>query len=158
MDIRLADLLRENHVITDLKSRAKNEALDEMVAEISSRVSSLKTEALRSSLLERERLGSTGIGHGVAIPHGKIKGLNEIMVFFGRSRKGVDFNSTDKQPVHLFFVIIVPEKAAAAHLKVLASISHLLKNQDFRGKLMRAANAADIHRIIAEADRHNAVI
>ncbi len=158
MGIRLADVLHEDYIVTDLKAREKREALDEMVYEMASRVRTLDHGVLLASLLEREKLGSTGIGHGVAIPHGKIRGLNEIMVFFGRSRKGVEFNSMDKHPVHLFFVIIVPEKAAAAHLKVLASISHLLKNQEFRVKLMKAERQSDIYRIIVEADRHNAVI
>ncbi|MFQ5735732.1 MAG: PTS sugar transporter subunit IIA [Thermodesulfobacteriota bacterium] len=158
MSTRLADVLHENYIIADIKARDKREAIDEMVDEISSRVRGLDRKAVLDSLLDREKLGSTGIGHGVAIPHGKIKGVNEIMVFFGRSRKGVDFNSMDKQPVYLFFIIIVPEKAAVAHLKILASISHLLKNQEFRVKLMRAQREPDIYRVIVEADRHNAVI
>ena len=154
----LADLLREDYILTDLKARDKGEALDEMVSTISSKVRGLDRATVLSSLLDREKLGSTGIGHGVAVPHGKIRGLSEIILFFARSRKGVEFDSMDKMPVHLFFIIIVPEKAIAAHLKILASISHLLKNQEFRVKMMRSEKQSEIYRTMVEADRHNAAI
>jgi len=154
----LADLLRENYIITDLKARDKGEVLEEVVDAISSRVRGIDRAAVLASLKSREKLGSTGIGHGVAVPHGKMKGLNEIIVFFARSSKGVDFDSMDKMPVHLFFVIIVPEYAIAAHLKILASISHLLKNQDFRVKLMRSGKESEIYRIMVDADRHLSAI
>ncbi len=153
--MRLADVLREDCIITDLKAREKQGLLDEMVSDITSRVGSLDREKLLNALLERERLGTTGIGHGVAIPHGKVKGLSEIRVFFGRSRKGVDFNSMDNLPVYLFFMIVVPENSAAAHLKILAVISNLLKSQDFRTRLMRAETGSEIYRIITEAERRD---
>lgn len=158
MGIRLAEVLHENHIITEIGATGKRAALDEMVDAIASRVKGLDRAAVLTSLLEREKLGSTGIGHGVAIPHGKIKGLGEIMVFFGRSRKGVEFDSMDRLPVHLFFVIIAPEKAASAHLKILASISRILKNQDFRLRLMKAEKQPEIYRIILDADRGNAAV
>ncbi|MBI5468182.1 MAG: PTS sugar transporter subunit IIA [Deltaproteobacteria bacterium] len=151
--MRLAEFLREENILTDLKSRKKEELLDEMVTEVSSRASGLDKQAVLKALLDREKLGTTGIGHGVAIPHGKIKGLNEIMVFFGRSVKGVDFQSMDRTPVHLFFLIITPENSATAHLKILAGISHLLKNQDFRVKLLKASTGLEIFRIITEAEK-----
>jgi PTS system nitrogen regulatory IIA component len=157
MGIRLAEILHQDHIITEINATGKRAALDEMVDTIVSRVKGLDRAAVLASLLEREKLGSTGIGHGVAIPHGKVKGLGGIMVFFGRSRRGVEFDSLDNLPVHLFFVIIAPEKAAAAHLKVLASISRLLKSQDFRLKLMKAGNELEIYRIILDADMSNAV-
>lgn len=155
--MRLTDVLMPDGVMDDLKARDKKELLREMASEVSSKLDGVDEEKLLDAIVERERLGTTGIGHGVAIPHGKIKGVAEIRVFFGRSRKGVDFNSMDKQPVYLFFLIIAPENAAAAHLKMLAGISHLLKNQDFRVSLMRASNSAEIYDIIAEADRKNLV-
>lgn len=156
--MRLADVLREDYIITDLKAKKKQELLDEMVMDIASKVNGLEREKVLKALIEREKLGTTGIGHGVAIPHGKVKGLNEIKVFFGRSKKGVDYESMDNMPVHLFFMIVVPENSAAAHLKILASISHLLKNQDFRLKLMKAADSSEIYRIIAEAERKNSIL
>jgi len=154
----LADLLREKYILSDLKGTGKVEVLEEMVDALCSRAARVERASLLSALLEREKLGSTGIGHGVAVPHGRVKGLDEIILFFARSRKGVDFDSMDKMPVHLFFVIIVPEHAVAAHLKILASISHLLKNQEFRAKLMRSGKESEIYRIIADADRHLSAI
>ncbi|MCC6503113.1 MAG: PTS sugar transporter subunit IIA [Deltaproteobacteria bacterium] len=154
----LADVLREENIITDLKSRDKEEVLGEMVDDISRMVAPIDTETVLKALLDREKLGTTGIGHGVAIPHGKIKGLAELKVFFGRSRKGVNYSSMDNLPVHLVFLILAPENSAAAHLKVLASISHLLKSQDFRMKLMDAVDRSDIYRIITEAEKKSSFV
>ena len=154
----LADVLREENIITDLRSRDKEEVLGEMVDDISPMVGQVDREKILKALLDREKLGTTGIGHGVAIPHGKIKGLPELKVFFGRSRKGVNFSSMDNLPVHLVFLILAPENSAAAHLKVLASISHLLKSQDFRVKLMDAVDRSDIYRIITEAEKKSSFV
>jgi len=154
----LAEVLREENIITDLKSRDKEQVLGEMVDCISRMVAPIETERVLKALLDREKLGTTGIGHGVAIPHGKIKGLAELKVFFGRSKKGVNFSSMDNLPVHLVFLILAPENSAAAHLKVLASISHLLKSQEFRMKLLDAADRADIHRIITEAEKKSSFV
>lgn len=151
--MRLADVLKEENIISELDATDKREVLDEMVSDLSSRLAGLNREKLLEALLEREKLGSTGIGHGVAIPHGKLKGIDEIVVSFGRSRKGVDFNSTDDKPVYLFFLIVAPENSAAAHLKVLASISHLLKSQEFRTRLKGARDQAELFGLIMEADR-----
>lgn len=153
--MRLADVLMEENIIADLKATDKRELLDEMVTDLAANVAGLNRERLIEALLEREKLGSTGIGHGVAIPHGKIKGLDEISVSFGRSRRGVDFNSTDDQPVYLFFLIVAPENSAAAHLKVLAIISHMLKSQEFRTRLRAAPGAGEIFRLIMDAARRS---
>ena len=150
--MRLADVLREDYIIPDLRAREKREVLDEMVTDLSSKVSGLDRERLLEVLLERERLGSTGIGHGVAIPHGKIKGIEGIVVSFGRSKKGVDFHSLDDKPAHLFFLIVAPENSTVAHLKVLSAISHLLKDDGFRKRLIRASTREEIYRIIIEED------
>jgi PTS system nitrogen regulatory IIA component len=156
--MRLADVLGEDCVMPDLMAGGKYEVLKEMVNEASLRVKGLDGPDVMAALLERERLGTTGIGHGVAIPHGKVRGLSEIKVFFGRSRKGVDFSSMDSQPVHLVFLILTPEHSAAAHLKILACISRLLKNHDIRQMLLRAEGAREIYRIILDADTRNVML
>jgi PTS system nitrogen regulatory IIA component len=107
--MRLADFLLKEYIMLSLKAREKRELLDEMATELASKVEGLNRERLLEVLLEREKLGSTGIGHGVAIPHGKLKGVDGIIVAFGRSKKGVDFHSMDDRPVHLFFLIVAPE-------------------------------------------------
>ncbi len=153
--MRLADVLSENRIMTGLEAGEKKELLEKMVSRAASIESAVEKEPAMKALLERERLGTTGIGHGVAIPHGRVRGLKELMVFFGRSEKGVDFDSMDRMPVHLFFLIMAPENSAAAHLKVLAGISNLLKNQDLRMKLMNANGSSEIYRAIEEAERRN---
>ncbi len=151
--MRLEDLLLEKNIIPDLKASEKRDLLDEMVEVIVSNEQSLNRDELLEILLEREQLGSTGIGHGVAIPHGKINGLKQIIVSFGRSKRGIDFQSMDERPVHLFFMIIAPENSTAAHLKVLSHISGILKDSAMRKKLLKAANREDIFSIIIEAGR-----
>ncbi len=151
--MRLTDVLKEDFILTDLKSREKTELLEEMISNISQKVGGLDRDKVLETVIERERLGTTGIGNGVAIPHGKVKGFGEIRVFFGRSKKGIDFDSMDKMPVYLFFMILAPENSAAAHLKILASISHLFRNQDLRASLMKAGSRSEIYEIIAEADK-----
>jgi len=151
--MRLTDVLKEDFILTDLKSRKKTELLEEMISNISEKVGGLDRKKVLETVIERERLGTTGIGNGIAIPHGKVKGVDGIRVFFGRSKKGIDFDSMDKMPVYLFFMILAPENSAAAHLKILASISHLFRNQDLRASLMKAESRSEIYEIIAEADK-----
>ena len=109
-------------------------------------------EAMLHVLLEREKLGSTGIGDGIAIPHGKLAGLDEMVVAFGRSREGIDFEAMDGKPVHLFFLLMAPENSAGQHLKALAKISRMLKDAGFRKNLLEAKTHDDLVRIIAEKD------
>jgi len=151
--MRLTDVLKEDFILTDLKSRKKTELLEEMISNISEKVGGLDRKKVLETVIEREKLGTTGIGNGIAIPHGKVKGVDEIRVFFGRSKKGIDFDSMDKMPVYLFFMILAPENSAAAHLKILASISHLFRNQGLRTDLMKAESRSEIYEIIAEADK-----
>jgi PTS system nitrogen regulatory IIA component len=103
-------------------------------------------------LLEREKLGSTGIGDGIAIPHGKMKGIKELVASFGRSIQGIDFESIDNKPTHLFFLLVAPENSAGVHLKALARISRLLKDSRFRNRLMEAEDSRSLFQIIVEED------
>jgi len=150
--MRLTDVLKKDYVLPDLKAEDKKAILKEMVGYLADIDDDIDPDMLFKALLEREKLGTTGIGHGVAIPHGKLKGFRKIMVCFGRSMSGVDYMSMDKLPVHIFFLIIAPENSAAAHLKLLACISRLLKNQEFRGKLMKTKDAGELYRLIIDAD------
>ena len=151
--MRIIDVLNRDFVIADLKSNEKQGVLEEMVSDIASKINGIDREMLLDVLLEREKLGSTGIGYGVAIPHGKMKGINHIIVTFGKSTKGVDFQSLDGKPSHIFFLIIAPEDSTASHLKVLARISRLLKESVFRDKLMSASLRDDIYKIIVDEYR-----
>ena len=126
--------------------------MEELVEVIANRKSSLDKDSLVRVLLERERLGSTGIGDGVAIPHGKLHGISEPIISFGRSLKGLDFDSMDGQPVFLFFLLVAPENSATVHLKALARIAKILKTGSFRKILMEASSREEIYNIIIEND------
>lgn len=102
--------------------------------------------------MDRERLGSTGIGGGIGIPHGKLKDLDSLVLGFGLSRKGVDFESMDGRPTYIFFLLVTPENSTGLHLKLLARISRILKNEPFRERLLNAANRDEILSIIQEED------
>lgn len=112
----------------------------------------LDAQRLQEVLVEREKLGSTGIGDGVAIPHGKVPGLPSLLASFGRSRKGVDFRAIDGKPTHLFFALFAPENSAGAHLKALARISRIFKSAQFRESILNAKDGADIYRLIEQED------
>jgi PTS system nitrogen regulatory IIA component len=112
----------------------------------------LDAQRLLDTLVEREKLGSTGIGDGIAIPHGKVPGLPVLMASFGRSIKGVDFSAIDGRPTYLFFTLFAPENSAGAHLKALARISRIFKNPAFRESIMKAKDAAEIYRLIEAED------
>ena len=150
--VRVSDVLNKDFIIPELEATEKREALDEMVSYLSSKVDGLNREQLLELLLEREKLGSTGIGHGVAIPHAKVKGIDSVLVAFGRSKKGLDFSSMDNKPVHLFFLILAPEKSTVTHLKVLSGISRLLKDKAFRENLQKAGDREEIYSTIVEED------
>jgi PTS system nitrogen regulatory IIA component len=104
------------------------------------------------TLLDREKLGSTGIGDGIAIPHGKLADLDELIVSFGRSRQGVEFDSMDGKPANLFFLLLAPENTTGLHLKALAKISKMLKDSAFRKKLIEAKSKDELYVIIADKD------
>jgi len=149
--MRILDVLDEGSVIADLKGRSKPEVLEELAAP----VARLANEELRDVvevLLERERLGSTGIGGGIGIPHGKLKRLDRMVIGFGLSRKGVDFDSLDGEPTRIFFLLMAPESSTGLHLKLLARISRILKNEPFKERLLQAKSAEEIAAIIKEED------
>jgi PTS system nitrogen regulatory IIA component len=149
--MKILDVLPKEAIIADLKSHTKLEVLDELVAPLA-RVAGLNREDLVRVLLERERLGSTGIGGGIGIPHGKLEKLDTIMIGFGLSRRGVEFESLDGQPTRIFFVLFTPESATGLHLKMLARISRILKNEPFKERLAKSDTSDQIWDIIKEED------
>jgi nitrogen PTS system EIIA component len=151
--VRITDFLTVQNIIPALCSREKNAALQEMAEGLASAHPSLDKKKVLGVLLERERISTTAIGEGVAIPHGKLPGVERVLGVFARSPEGVDFASLDGGPSHLFFVLIAPENAAADHLKALARISRLLKDEAFRRRLMEGKTSQEIFQIIAEEDQ-----
>ena len=151
--MKILDILNEDCIIPELRSQNKREVLEELTGALLNFKANLDKEALVEVLLERERLGSTGIGDGIAIPHGKIQDLDELILSFGRSTRGIEFDSMDGRPTHLFFLLIAPENSAGIHLRALAKISRLLKSAHFRQRLMEAGNRESIFQVIQEEDK-----
>lgn len=150
--MKIKQILSKECILSSLKATSKNDVLFEMATLLSRTIPNTSPEAISHILLEREKLGSTGIGNGVAIPHGKIPELPQIVAAFGRSLAGVSFESQDAKPAHLFFVLLAPENAASLHLKALARLSRLLKDIHFRNKLHEAKDEQQLYQYIIEED------
>lgn len=148
----ISELLQRPLIITDLAARDKKGVIDEFSALLCSVGKVQDAGELARVLLERESLGSTAIGEGIAIPHAKLPFLREMVVAFGRSRTGIDFQAVDGRPVHLFFLLVTPDDNPGEHLRVLARISRILKNRGLRDELQNAAGPDDIHRLVAGED------
>jgi PTS system nitrogen regulatory IIA component len=132
----ITDILTVERIIPELAAKTKEGVLEEVSRLISPFCDGVDTATVTAVLRERERLNSTAIGEGIAIPHGRLSGIKTVIAAFARSSNGIDFDSVDQQPTQLFFVIIAPDDAAAMHLKALARISRLLKDRDFRNRLL----------------------
>jgi PTS system nitrogen regulatory IIA component len=150
--MKILDSLKEEAIIAELKATDKKGVLEELTAPIAE-ASGISHEEMVRVLLERESLGSTGIGGGIAIPHGKSKSLQSLLMGFGRSLKGVDFEAMDGRPAHLFFLLLASEDSTGAHLKMLARISQLLKSSVFRERLMNAADWRELYAVIEKEDQ-----
>jgi len=150
--MKLSELIDEDYILPELKAKDKKGVLEELVDALVRREPSIDKKTLVKVLLERERLGSTGIGDGVAIPHGKFHGITQPIISFGRSRKGLDFESMDGEPVFLFFLLVAPENSASIHLKALAKIAKILKNSAFRKALMEAPSKKELYQTIIQND------
>ena len=149
--MKILDALDRNAIINDLVAVKKTDALKELAAPLA-KATDLDLDTLVSVLTEREKLGSTGIGGGVAIPHGKLKDLTAITLGFGRSHQGVAFDSMDGQPTHIFFLLLTPENNTGLHLKMLARISRLLKQEPFKEKLLQAETGDELYQVIEGED------
>jgi len=150
--MKVTEILAPDMVLPDLKGTSKEQVLKELAQGIAGKYSDIRLEDLAAVLSERERLGSTAIGDGIAIPHGKLRGVNKIIGAFARHPAGVDFESLDGNPTQIFFVLVAPEDSASLHLKALARVSRLLKDDSFRGRLIEASEPSEIYRLIKEED------
>jgi len=150
--MKISDILGRDRIVPQLSSQTKEGILRELVHALAKGAQPINEGRVIEILLERESLGSTGIGEGVAIPHGKSKEVKEIMATFGRSLSGMDFQSLDGKPTHLFFLLIAPENSAGTHLKALAQVSRLMKDPSFRKRLMEARTSEELYAIFSEED------
>ncbi len=150
--MRISEILNRAAIDADLGASNKPGVLRELVGLVLRVKSELDPNQLVDTLLRREKLQSTGIGDGVAIPHGKTDAIDEIIACVGRSASGVDFQSLDGQPTHIFFTLLVPESQHGLHLKALARVSRLLKEPQIRQALMAAEDADQMHQILLDED------
>lgn len=130
--MKLADYLDQDLIISDLSARTKKEVLAELVSPVAAKYPELEASRVLQTLMDREALGTTGIGDGIAIPHGKLDGLEQVVIIVGRSHEGVEFSSLDHKPATIFFTVLAPANVVGLHLKLLAMVSRLLKDDAFR--------------------------
>jgi len=150
--MKIMDYLDEEWVIADLQGTDKASILKELSNVLVKPCKATSGEELLQVLLDREKLGSTGIGEGIAIPHGRLKKLKNFFISFGRSAQGVDFDSIDRKPSHLFFLVMAPENSAVDNLKLLSRIVTLLKEPSFKKRLIEAPSRKELFQIISEED------
>ena len=151
----LSDLITPEGILPALKAKNKKQALQELSAS-AALITGLPERDIFDTLLQRERLGSTGVGKGIAIPHGKIAGLKGIVGLFARLEKAVDFEAVDAEPVDLVFLLLAPESAGADHLKALARISRFLRIPSAVENLRAASTNEAVYAILTEAEKEHA--
>ena len=146
--MKLSKFSDENLIVFDLKSTAKEEIIEELVELVNTSNMVIDKATLLKDIKDRENLVTTGIGYGVAFPHAKTKSVKGIVIAFGRSNEGIDFEAIDHKPVNLFFLIAAPEDAIGAHLNVMSRLSYLMKSEENRQKLMKATSPGEVLELI----------
>jgi PTS system nitrogen regulatory IIA component len=149
--MHLEEYLQPEFVIGELAAETKHAVLAELVAPLKALWPDFDAERALRVLEERESLGTTGIGDGVAIPHGKMESLERIVIVVGRSLKGVNFDALDFKPCRIFFLVLAPEHVAGLHLRILAQISRLLSDEAFRHAFMSAEDDAALWKVLTDA-------
>lgn len=150
--MRLGDFIAIDDVIPDMAAAEKDEALAELVARLAERHPETDRDEVARLIIDRERLGSTGIGGGLAIPHAKVRNAGRPLMVFGRSRTGIAFDALDGMPVHIFFLLTADMDNLDTHLRLLARISRLFKDRALRHRLLEAPDAESLYAIITEQD------
>ncbi len=151
--MKIEEILQKDCISAEIKSTTKPDTIRELSGLIAAAHPQISADELEQVLTEREHLGSTGIGNGVAILHGKLPSLQNIVTGFGRSTEGIEFEAQDGAPVHLFFVLIAPKSSASLHLKAMARLSRLLKDSHFRNRLFEGDSAEKIYNVIITEDQ-----
>ncbi len=150
--MQIAELMKENLIALDFAAADKKDALDRLVQAVEKTGYIEDIQGLKKALEEREKLGTTGVGGGIAIPHARCSAVKDLTVAFFRSKDGVDFRSIDNKPVHLIFLLLAPLSSGGQYLKLLAKISRLLRHDDFRQALLDAKVPKEIVEIIQERE------
>jgi len=148
--MKLGDYVEKDLVLPNLTSGNKSEVLAELIAPLGVINPEMDTDQAVRVLLDRESLGTTGIGDGIAIPHGKLEGLDKVIVVVGRSLEGIDFDALDHKPCSIFFLVLAPEQAAGTHLRLLAQISRVLKDEAFRQEFMSVTDIDGMFKLLKD--------
>jgi nitrogen PTS system EIIA component len=148
----MKDALKDSCIIADLKGETKEAVLTELVTALKNGGAVSDVEETVAVILEREKLGSTGIGEGIAIPHGKLRGIDGVLCAFGRSERGVDFDSVDEKPVHIIFLLLAPVESAGLHIQMLSRISRILRDASFRKHLTEQDDCRVLYEDIVKED------
>jgi fructose-specific phosphotransferase system IIA component len=152
--MKISEYLKIEHIIPELKSTDKYEAIDELINLFSSGNLVDDLEGFRKCVHEREKIMTTGIGRGFAIPHGKSDSVKEIITAFGRHKVGIDFEATDNQLVNLIFLVVGRHDLVSQHLKIISAVSKMMLNDEFRNRILSASNAEEILKIFIEEDNN----
>jgi len=152
--MKVSELLKPEFIIPELKGRSKEDIISELIDLFKDDPRVEDIEKVRSSVLDREKVMSTGVGKGFAIPHGKTNAVKEIVGAFGRIRDGIDYDSLDGNPVHLVFLLVGKDNLISTHIKLLSRISRLMNKDDFRHRLKEVNNADEIVKLFSEEEEH----
>lgn len=152
-DIRLSSLLKEKYIELDLKEKDKKKVLAELVDSIASKAKLKNRKEILAALIKREKLGSTGIGNGVAIPHARSAKVKDFILAFGRQSQGIDFGALDGEKTYIFFVLLSPEENIGGHLKILAEVSRFVKDKFIVDRLKAAVDKKQVSKVISTYER-----
>ena len=153
--MELSELLQAGAIVPSLKAQSKKQALQELAAK-AARATHLPEREIFDTLLQRERLGSTGVGHGVAIPHGRLVSLDRLVAVFARLTTPIQFEAIDDEPVDLIFVLLAPEGAGADHLKALAKVARVLRDDNITAQLRASTSADAIYALLTQTPASDA--
>jgi len=152
--VKIAEFLNKENCVASLRSDDKEGALRELASVIASNGDGVDADTAFNAIMEREKLGSTGIGNHIAIPHAKISGVDSLITAFGKSEKGIEYHAMDDKPVRWIFMLLASENSTGTHLKALARISRLFKSERFKEKIETATTPEDIYNLVEEEDNN----
>lgn len=150
--MKICDLLNENLIISEFQGSTKEEVINELIDLFKSDGRIIDLEKVRTAVLDREKIMSTGVGKGFAIPHGKTNAINEIIAAFGKTKIPLDYQALDNQPVNLIFLLVGKDNLISTHIKLLSRISRMMNNDDFRNKLIKANDSTEIMDIFKDEE------
>ena len=152
--MKVSDLLNANFIIAELKGNEKEDTINELIDLFKDDGRVVDLERVRTAVLEREKIMSTGVGKGFAIPHGKTNAVNDILAAFGKTKRPIEYQALDNQPVHLVFLLVGKDNLVSTHIKLLSRISRMMNKDEFRAKLIESSSAEEIINIFKKEEEN----